>query len=151
GCAWSALHRTFPPARDEDMDATIAPEGVLQILSRSEVNQLRGAGGGRLYETWRQCSLAVLNSGAEEDGVREIRLGNHNFRSSLIRHVGGIALEHKHAPERAFVDGEMIRGIREHLFAVLRDLLYVIGDVLMSDRFDLTTSGGITDAVFHIL
>jgi predicted Rossmann-fold nucleotide-binding protein len=133
------------------MDATIAPEGVLQILSRSEINQLRGAGGGRLYETWRQCSLAVLNSGAEEDDVREILLRNRDFRVSIIQHVGGIALELKNAPDRAFVDGSMIRGIREHLFAVLRDLLYVHGDVLMSERFDLTTSGGITDAVFHIL
>ncbi|HEX6994012.1 MAG TPA: nucleotide 5'-monophosphate nucleosidase PpnN [Gammaproteobacteria bacterium] len=133
------------------MDVTIAPEGVLKVLSRSEVNQLRGAGGGRLYETWRQCSLAVLNSGAEEDDVREILLRNRDFRISIIRHIGGIALELKNAPDRAFVDGVMIRGIREHLFAVLRDLLYVHGDVLMSNRFDLATSGGITDAVFHIL
>jgi len=133
------------------MDVTIAPEGVLKVLSRSEVNQLRGAGGGRLYETWRQCSLAVLNSGAEEDDVREILLRNRDFRISIIQHVGGIALELKNAPDRAFVDGQMIRGIREHLFAVLRDLLYVHGDVLMNDRFDLTTSSGITDAVFHIL
>jgi len=133
------------------MDVTIAPEGVLKVLSRAEVNQLRGAGGGRLYETWRQCSLAVLNSGAQSDDVREILRRNQDFQISIIRHVGGIALELKNAPDHAFVDGQMIRGIREHLFAVLRDLLYVHGDVLSSNRFDLTTSAGITDAVFHIL
>ncbi|HEX7079943.1 MAG TPA: nucleotide 5'-monophosphate nucleosidase PpnN [Gammaproteobacteria bacterium] len=133
------------------MDATIAPEGILQVLSRSEVNQLRGAGGGRLYEIWRQCSLAVLNSGVEDDDVREILRRNRDFRISIIQHEGGIALELQNAPECAFVDGVMIRGIREHLFAVLRDLLYVHGDVVISDRFDLTSSGGITDAVFHIL
>ena len=45
----------------------------------------------------------------------------------------------------------MIRGIREHLFAVLRDLLYAHEDILSSPRFDLGSSNGITDAVFHIL
>jgi predicted Rossmann-fold nucleotide-binding protein len=45
----------------------------------------------------------------------------------------------------------MIRGIREHLFAVLRDLLYAHEEVLSSPRFDLSISHGITDAVFHIL
>ena len=44
----------------------------------------------------------------------------------------------------------MIRGTREHLFAVVRDLLYVDDEVLRS-RFDLLDSQGITDAVFHIL
>ncbi|MBN1239605.1 MAG: LOG family protein [Gammaproteobacteria bacterium] len=133
------------------MDARIAPEGTLQILSRSEVDQLRGAGGGRLYELWRQCSLAVLNSGAEEDDVRGILRRNRDFRISIVQHEGGIALDVRNAPERAFVDGKMIRGIREHLFAVLRDLLYTHGDIIISDRFDLTESQGITDAVFHIL
>ena len=45
----------------------------------------------------------------------------------------------------------MIRGIREHLFAVLRDLLYAHEEILNSARFDLASSTGITDAVFHIL
>ncbi len=45
------------------MDALIAPEGSLEILSRAEANRLRDAGEGGLYELWRQCSLAVLNSG----------------------------------------------------------------------------------------
>src|SRR5690606_8319364 len=39
----------------------------------------------------------------------------------------------------------------EHLFAVMRDLLYVHEDIIASNRFDLSTSSGITDAVFHIL
>ncbi len=133
------------------MDALIAPEGSLEILSRSEVHQLRGAGGGGLYELWRQCSLAVLNSGAEDDDVRKILRRNENFRISIVQHEGGVALEVENAPEAAFVDGQMIRGIREHLFAVLRDLLYAHEDVVHSDRFDLESSRGITDAVFHIL
>jgi predicted Rossmann-fold nucleotide-binding protein len=133
------------------MDALIAPEGSLEILSRIEASQLRDAGGGGLYELWRQCSLAVLNSGASDDDVRKILSRHESFGISIVQYEGGIALDLKHAPDIAFVGTEMIRGIREHLFAVLRDLLYAHDDVLNSPRFDLSRSDGITDAVFHIL
>jgi predicted Rossmann-fold nucleotide-binding protein len=133
------------------MDALIAPEGSLEILSQVEANQLRDAGGSGLYELWRQCSLAVLNSGASDDDVRKILSRHENFRIAVVQYEGGIALELKNAPDIAFVGTQMIRGIREHLFAVLRDLLYAHDDVLNSPRFDLTSSEGITDAVFHIL
>ena len=133
------------------MDARIAPEGSLKILSRFEVGQLRDAGAGGLGELWRQCSLAVLNAGAEEDDVTKILERNQNFRMSITELEGGIALDLNNAPSSAFVDGQMIHGIREHLFAVMRDLLYAHDDVLTSGRFDLNSSEGITDAVFHIL
>jgi predicted Rossmann-fold nucleotide-binding protein len=133
------------------MDALIAPEGSLEILSRLETSQLRDAGEGGLYELWRQCSLAVLNSGASDDDVRRILSRHENFRIAVVQYEGGIALDLKNAPDIAFVGGEMIRGIKEHLFAVLRDLLYAHDDVLNNPRFDLTSSAGLTDAVFHIL
>ena len=133
------------------MDALIAPEGSLEILSRVEASQLRDAGGSGLYELWRQCSLAVLNSGASDDDVRKILSRHENFRIAVVQYEGGIALELKNAPDLAFVGTEMMRGIREHLFAVLRDLLYAHDDVLNSPRFDLAKLEGITDAVFHIL
>jgi predicted Rossmann-fold nucleotide-binding protein len=133
------------------MDALIAPEGSLEILSQVEANLLRDAGGGGLYELWRQCSLAVLNSGASEDDVRKILSRYERFAIAVVQYEGGVALELKNAPDIAFVGTEMIRGIREHLFAVLRDLLYAHDDVLNNPRFDLKSSAGITDAVFHIL
>lgn len=45
----------------------------------------------------------------------------------------------------------MIRGIREQLFSVLRDVVYITNEIRNSERFKLTTQAGITDAVFHIL
>ena len=105
------------------MDALIAPEGTLEILSRFEASKLRDAGEGGLYELWRQCSLAVLNSGAMDDDVRKILSRHEAFRIAVVQHEGGIGLELKSAPDIAFVGKQMIRGIREHLFAVLRDLL----------------------------
>ena len=133
------------------MDARIAPEGGLDVLSRSEVGELLDAGAGGLYELWRRCSLAVLNAGAEDDDIAKIMRRNERFKISIVGQEGGVALELENAPDRAFVDGRMIRGIREHLFAVLRDLLYVHQEIQNGTRFDLTSSHGITDAVFHIL
>jgi pyrimidine/purine-5'-nucleotide nucleosidase len=133
------------------MDVLIAPEGSLEILSRTEASRLRGAGEGGLYELWRQCSLAVLNSGASDDDVRKILSRHETFSIAVVQYEGGVGLQLKNAPDIAFVGNQMIRGIREHLFAVLRDLLYAHEDILSNPRFDLSTSDGITDAVFHIL
>jgi pyrimidine/purine-5'-nucleotide nucleosidase len=49
------------------------------------------------------------------------------------------------------VDGRMIRGIQEHLFAVLRDILYVHGEVYEHGSIELRESQGITNAVYRIL
>jgi pyrimidine/purine-5'-nucleotide nucleosidase len=133
------------------INTLIAPEGSLEILSHAEVSQLRDAGAGGLHHIWRQCSLAVLNSGAEDDDVRRILASNRRFSIEIVSQERGIALRLTNAPASAFVDGKMIRGIREQLFAVLRDLLYAHDDVIRSRRFDLANSGSITDAVFHIL
>ncbi len=133
------------------MDSRITPEGSLEILSRLEVSQLRDTGAGGLYELWRQCSLAVLNSGAEDDDVREILRRNQGFKITIVQQERGLELELTNAPGSAFVDGRMIRGIREHLFSVLRDLIYIDNEILSSAHFDLNGSEGITDAVFHIL
>ncbi len=133
------------------MDARINPEGSLEILSRFEVAQSRDTGEGGLYELWRQSSLAVLNAGAENDDVREIFRRNPDFRIAIVQQERGMALALENAPEFAFVDGQMIRGIREQLFSVVRDLIYTHDEILNSDWLDLSTSEGVTNAVFQIL
>ena len=45
----------------------------------------------------------------------------------------------------------MIRGIKEHLFSVLRDIVYSSDAIVDNPKFDLSTSCGITNAVFHIM
>jgi predicted Rossmann-fold nucleotide-binding protein len=57
----------------------------------------------------------------------------------------------QNAPAAAFVDGQMIRGIKEHLFAVLRDVVFISNEIIASGRFDLNDSASITNAVFHVL
>ncbi len=44
----------------------------------------------------------------------------------------------QNAPAAAFVDGQMIRGIKEHLFAVLRDVVFISNEIMESGRFDLS-------------
>jgi len=133
------------------LNALIAPKGSLNVLSRREVSQLLDAGAGGLYGIWRQCSLAVLNVGSEEDDIAKIMQRNPGFRIAVVEDEGGVAIELENAPDSAFVDGEMIRGVREQLFAVLRDLLYAHETIIENERFDLARSSDVTDAVFHIL
>lgn len=133
------------------IDATIVPEGSLEILSQQEVIQLLDTGGGGLHELWRRCSLAVLNSGSEEDDTTKILERYKAFSVHIVQQDRGIKLAVTNAPDAAFVDGRMIKGIREQLFAVLRDLVYVHNELGDGSRFDLDSSEGITNAVFHIL
>jgi pyrimidine/purine-5'-nucleotide nucleosidase len=133
------------------VDARVAPLGSLENLSQREVEQLLTAGRGSVYELFRRCALAVLSSGLESDDVRAIFARYKDFDIRLGRQAWGIKLDIRNAPANAFVDGQMIRGIKEHLFAVLRDILYIHDAILGSQRFDLTDPVSITNAVYHIL
>ncbi|MBS1200417.1 MAG: hypothetical protein H6R27_1095 [Proteobacteria bacterium] len=129
--------------------ARVAPRGALDILSQQEVAKLLDRGQGGLYPLFRQCALAVLNCGTQLDDARMIFEAYKDFDLRIVRQPWGIKLEMKHAPGSAFVDGEMIRGVREHLFAVLRDIVYTHNEVV--PRFDLDDAEGITNAIFSIL
>ncbi len=133
------------------IDAQITPEGRLDILSKAEVGKLLDTSQGGLYRTFRNCSLAVLNCGSAMDDGKELLDRYPDFDIRVIQEQRGIKLAVKNAPAHAFVDGKMIKGINEHLFAVLRDIIYVSDEINDNPKFDMETSGGITDAVFHIL
>ncbi|MGI9220374.1 MAG: nucleotide 5'-monophosphate nucleosidase PpnN [Woeseiaceae bacterium] len=134
----------------EFVDAEVWPEGSLEVLSQFEVDQLRSSGEGGLYALLRRCMLAVLNSGSHSDDARALQQRFREFEIGFIQQDQGLKISLSKAPGRAFVDGKMIRGIRELLFAVLRDLVYTRNEILDSQRFDMDAGTGITDAVFHI-
>ena len=135
----------------EFVDARVGPRGSLENLSQSEIDKLLDTGQGGLYPLFRRCALAVLNSGADTDNAKEIFDRYRDFDIRIVRHPWGVKLEVQNAPAAAFVDGEMIRGIKEHLFAVLRDVVFISNEIIASGRFDLTDSASITNAVFHVL
>jgi len=135
----------------EFVDARVGPRGSLENLSQSEIDKLLDAGQAGLYPLFRRCALAVLNSGARTDNAKEIFDRYRDFELRIVRHAWGVKLEMRNAPASAFVDGEMIRGIKEHLFAVLRDVVFTSNEIISSGRFDLNDPASITNAVFHVL
>ena len=135
----------------EFVDARIGPRGSLETLSQEEIDQLLDSSQRGLYPLFRRCVLAVLNSGSETDDAREIFERYRDFGIEIVRHPWGVKLEIRNAPAMSFVDGEMIRGIKEHVFAVLRDVVFISNEINDSTRFDLKDPQSITNAVFHIL
>lgn len=133
------------------IDAIISPKTHLNVLSRNEVNKLLDTSQGGLYTIFRNCSLAVLNSGSNLDDGKELLERYKSFEIRVLQEERGIKLELKNAPALAFVDGKMIKGINEHLFAVLRDIIYVSDEITDNPNFSLASEAGITNAVFHIL
>jgi pyrimidine/purine-5'-nucleotide nucleosidase len=128
---------------------TVSPVGSMDLLSQLEVAKLRDVGSGDLRERFRRCALAVLNTGSTLDDARAVFEHFADFDIELLQVERGIRLRMQNAPAQAFVDGELIQGIREHLFAVLRDVIYVSNEI--EGRNGLDTPASVTDAVFQTL
>ena len=135
---------------EQKVNALIAPRAGLDILSRAEVTRLGDASRGDLHELLRRCSLAVLMTGSDSDDPRETLRRHADFQIRVVQQDRGIKLELKNAPAAAFVDGQIIRGVADHLFAVVRDIAYTAIQV-QEDGRDLSSSEGLTNAVFEIL
>ncbi len=129
----------------------ITPEGKMDVLSKWEVNILLNASKEKFANEFRACSLAVLNTGSNEDSAKAVLEQYPDFSIEVIQQERGIKLQVNNAPAQAFVDGTMINGIKEHLFSVLRDIVFVGNEVDINPRFNLTKSKDITNAIFHIL
>ena len=137
------------------------PVGWMSQLSQSEMKSVTASHHPERYQLFRRCCLAVLNSGAETDDMHKLMSDNENFQIHLIRKERGVKIELENPPSQAFVDGKLIKGVHEHLFSVMRDLLY------MEDKYpqgvcQLTTpeksnsgtqlaTGQCTDLVFDML
>ena len=129
----------------------VSPDAALAVLSQAEVNDLCMVRGGKVYDLFRRCALAVLTSGTDSDDARALLEAYPDFEVTFEQVDRGIRLHLHHAPAAAFVDGVMIRGAREHLFAVLRDITYLVREGESRARLDRSSPAEITDSVFHIL
>ena len=95
--------------------------------------------------------------------MQEMLAAYHDFDLKVKPTAGGIELELHNVPRLAFVTYEgrergrpvlshkIIEGLRQHLFAVVRDLVFAQNEVVDNERLNLDTSQGTTEAVFHIL
>ncbi len=129
----------------------VSPRGSMDQLSQLEVDRLKQSAKSELYQLFRNCSLAVLASGLHSDDSKALFERFKNFNIQVLQRERGVKIELINPPEEAFVDGQIIAGIQEHLFAVLRDIIYT------SDKYDnlkhinFTDSNHITNVVFDIL
>ena len=133
------------------IDARIVPTLHLDLLSQLEVAKLVDTSQNGLHKLFRQCALAVLSHGNYTDDAKLLLERHKAFNIRIIQQDRGIKLEVQGAPAEAFVDGKMINGINEHLFSVLRDIIYSHDEIINNPKFDLNDSDGITNAVFHIM
>lgn len=144
----SDLNTSDFPAK---LSTKIWPERSLEILSPLEVQQLMAATDTAIYQTFRRCALAVLNTGSEVDDPREILRMYHDFEVHVDQQARGVKLVLNNAPASAFVDGTIIRGIKHHLFSVLRDIIYVEALLPNNPLINAKQERQNTDLVFRLL
>ncbi len=133
------------------MIVKVSPKGSMDQLSQLEVDRLKQSAKSELYQLYRNCSLAVLASGLQSDNAENLFVQINDFNINVLRRERGIKIELTNPPEAAFVDGKIIRGLQEHLFAVLRDIVYVSNKYDNLKHINLTNSSHITNVVFDIL
>ena len=133
------------------VSAVVNPVGSMRVLSSREVNILQDNTKAGLHRLFRQCALAVLSDEMEGDSAEELLQTYTDFDIRIVQEHRGLKLELINAPASAFVDKKLIRGVRENLFSVLRDILYVSFLITNDQRFSHGSSSDITHLVFEVL
>ena len=129
------------------VNAIITPYGHLDVLSKSEIAVLQRSSNSAYRTLFRNCALAVLSTGVDSDDGHALLAAHADFDIEVISAPRGVKLKVTNAPENAFVGGTIIAGIRNHLFAVLRDIVFLQDQVeIWAQREE-----SITDMVFKTL
>ncbi|XQF93937.1 pyrimidine/purine nucleosidase domain-containing protein (plasmid) [Pseudoalteromonas espejiana] len=124
------------------------PTGVLDLLSQLEVDFIRSnLQPVNAKQTFRNCALAVLNVVAILTKVTKYTINTKTLIFASVSRERGIKIELENPPETAFVDGEIITGIHEHIFSVIRDILFIC----QKYEKDLKEQKAITHMVFDML
>ncbi|RKX47049.1 MAG: LOG family protein [Verrucomicrobia bacterium] len=134
---------------DKISHVIVNPLKSLNLLSRSDMDGFTTSRGD-LFALFRHCALAILNTDSEKDGHEKTDGDYQDFDIRLIPQSRGLRLELFNAPSQSFVDGKMIRGIQEHLFSALRDIVYTDFKIT-GPQTQPTSSADATDTVFRIL
>ncbi len=123
------------------------PTGVLDLLSQLEVDLLEQSSTSERYRLFRNCVLAVLNVGSHSDVSNDIYEKHKDFDIRLVSRERGIKIELENPPQTAFVDGHIVTGIHEHIFSVIRDILFIC----QKYEKNLQETKAITHMVFDML
>lgn len=130
-------------------DASLSPIGSLETLSQYEVQLLTATSQTDTYRLFRQCALAILNTGSDIDNAKTILEAFPDFAIALEQQDRGIRMHLTKAPAGAFVDDEIITSTREMLFSALRDILY--SQSVFPQEMAGDNSQAITNQVFRFL
>lgn len=101
------------------------PSGSMALLTQIEAESISNTYKGDLYPLYRNCSLAVLNSGSITDNSKELLENFESFDINVVRTERGLKIELINPPESAVVNGRIIKSLRKHLYAVLRDIVQI--------------------------
>ena len=71
---------------------SVSPSSSLQTLSQKEISYLYDASQSDLYDVFRQCALAVLNSGTDIDDVNDLVSQYRDFQINVIQQERGVKL-----------------------------------------------------------
>ena len=132
------------------------PSGAMSLLTQFEADKISLKSQGELYDLYRNCSLAVLNSGNLTDNSKELLDNYRSFEIDVVRNERGLKLELINPPKSAIVDGKVIKTLQKHLYSVLRDIVQVraLTDTFKEqiDNVSNEEKGAlITNEIFHIL
>lgn len=136
---------------DKVKEFVTTPRSSLSALTPSEVNALCVPQTSAIYELFKKCALAVLTSGIASDDPDHLGEQYADFDVRFEQSDRGIALRLTNAPAEAYVDGKLVAGLKEHLFAVLRDIIYVQNELQWPKSQDEFDSLHATESVFKIL
>lgn len=128
----------------------VQPKTHMRVLSHHEIRYLQEIDS-HTHCLLRQCAYAVLSAGNHGDSYLDLEKDFKNFDILVKKQERGMALTLVNPPQISFVEGELMVGVREQLFSVLRDILYVEEYIIKAHKFDLHRSADITNAIFHIL
>lgn len=140
----------MPSSKQKQSKSNLRPISTLNLLSNREIQGLMSSKE-EVRTLFRECALAILNTGNDEDDVKKLLAEYADFEIEVVPEARGPKIAVRNAPGSAFVDGNMIRGIQDHLFSVLRDIVYVNHILSRDGLYDLDTTDGITEVVFDIL
>ena len=140
----------MPSSQLRQNKSNLRPISSLNLLSNREIQGLMSSKD-EVRTLFRECALAILNTGNDKDDVNKLLAEYSDFEIEVVPEARGPKMAVRNAPGSAFVDGSMIRGIQDHLFSVLRDVVYVNHIMSRDGLYDLQTGAGITEVVFDIL
>jgi len=129
---------------------TVYPKNTLNLLSREEILGLTTTQQD-VAKTFRDCALAILNTDSKDDDASRIFAHFSDFDIQIHPQTRGLKLEIYNAPSQSFVDGHIVRGIQEHLFSALRDIVYVDYMMRNSQPCEVGQQTDISSNVFKIL